>query len=331
MIRLMALLMALLFLGGCYVTVYEETKLVSGKHKEGAEMAVAEKSKDVVMVADDQVGIIGTFYEGESKKGAILLHMLGKDRKSWGSFPARLQEEGYNVISIDFRGHGQSGLDMGEFTDGDFNSMVKDVAAAKQVLLENGVEEVYIIGASIGANTALNYAASDKSIKGIVLLSPGLDYRGVKTDASIKLYSGRNLLVVASEDDTYSADSAKKLDSVAPGGQLVLYSGSEHGTDMFSGKPLEELIVQWLKSPSYIEDPGKPTAAEGCRDDDDCVREECCHASSCTTKDKMPDCSDILCSMECSPGTMDCGQGRCVCSSGICEADLGRLLPKEVI
>jgi len=30
------------------------------------------------------------------------------------------------------------------------------------------------VGASIGANVALNYAASDPSIKAVVLLSPGL-------------------------------------------------------------------------------------------------------------------------------------------------------------
>ncbi len=290
--RLVPLLFALLLIAGCAT---EETLLSSSP-----------EGRDVALTAEDGVGLKGTFYPGGSD-GVILLHMLEKDRNSWGSFPATLNAEGYSVLAIDLRGHGESALDARGFTANDFNSMTRDVKAAKDFLTKEGADSIYIIGASIGANTALNYAASDKSVRAVVLLSPGLDYRGVNTGSSIKTYGGRELLIVASEGDSYSADSSRRLDSVARSSELMVYPGNEHGTNMFASKPLDELIVQWLNF-------------GGCRKDDDCVPDNCCHAYSCTTKDRALDCSDALCTMDCAPGTMDCGQGSCKCVDDVCKA-----------
>ncbi len=52
----------------------------------------------------------------------------------------------------------------------------------------------------------------------------------------------------------------------------------------------------------------------------DCVKATCCHASECVTKSRAPNCNEIMCSMECAPGTMDCGQGSCQCIEGNCQA-----------
>jgi len=59
-----------------------------------------------------------------------------------------------------------------------------------------------------------------------------------------------------------------------------------------------------------------------CTSNADCVPAECCHQSSCIHKDFAPDCSDVMCTMECAPGTLDCNQGTCMCIGGICEAVL---------
>ncbi|MBN1386417.1 hypothetical protein JW968_05595 [Candidatus Woesearchaeota archaeon] len=58
-----------------------------------------------------------------------------------------------------------------------------------------------------------------------------------------------------------------------------------------------------------------------CAEDADCVPSECCHATECVHKDFAPDCSGIMCTMNCEPGTMDCG-GRCVCEAGRCTAQI---------
>ena len=55
-----------------------------------------------------------------------------------------------------------------------------------------------------------------------------------------------------------------------------------------------------------------------CDEDSDCVPAQCCHAVDCVIKEKAPDCSRIMCTMECMPGTLDCG-GSCACIAGRCE------------
>ena len=62
------------------------------------------------------------------------------------------------------------------------------------------------------------------------------------------------------------------------------------------------------------------TDLDSCNTDSDCVPAACCHANSCTNKNYKPDCKGIMCSMECSSGTMDCGQGSCKCQNNKCTA-----------
>ncbi len=60
-----------------------------------------------------------------------------------------------------------------------------------------------------------------------------------------------------------------------------------------------------------------------CSTDEDCVAEQCCHATSCINKDYSPDCSGIFCTMVCQENILDCGQGRCGCIEGRCSAVMG--------
>ena len=53
--------------------------------------------------------------------------------------------------------------------------------------------------------------------------------------------------------------------------------------------------------------------------EESCVPDTCCHATSCVNENLAPDCSEILCTMECKPETMDCGQGSCIWENGNCE------------
>jgi len=55
-----------------------------------------------------------------------------------------------------------------------------------------------------------------------------------------------------------------------------------------------------------------------CVQDIDCVQAQCCHATDVVNKENRPDCSGVLCSAECTPGTMDCGQARPSCIEGAC-------------
>ena len=207
--------------------------------------------KDVKFTTDDGWTIAGTFYKGHKNDTILLLHMLGRDRRDLDRLAKEINLRGYPVLTIDLRGHGESTQfsntqrKYSAFTQDDFRSMPKDVEAAKSFIQEQNKTMSAIVGASIGANTALNYAATDKSIKTVVLISPGLDYRGLGIMEAAKIYDG-SALTIASKEDVYSADSSKKINDALTGKKdLNILTGGAHGTDILSTEINNE-VVSWI-------------------------------------------------------------------------------------
>ena len=203
-------------------------------------------SEKINLKTEDKVNIVANFYNSDSEKAVILLHMLGRTKEDWNNFANSLLKENYSVLALDFRGHGESSGHLTEFSEKDFNNMILDVKEAKKFLVNNGKTKISIIGASIGANTALNYASKDKDIRTIILLSPGLNYRGINTEKTIKDYKNK-ILIIASEDDPYSLDSSKRLNELNKNSELKIYKQGGHGTRMFSSTDLEKVLISWLK------------------------------------------------------------------------------------
>lgn len=181
------------------------------------------------------------YYKASSSNGRalILLHMLGRNKGDWQKFALFLKNKGYSSIAIDFRNKGNATEQM----------LLQDVDSALKFLKEKKYNNIGIVGASIGANIALNFADVNKDIKAVILLSPGLNYRNVKTEGTMKTYSGRPVLIIASYEDKYSAQSSKTLDKIAKeNNKLILYSGAGHGTNMLlNEKKLKEEIYRFVK------------------------------------------------------------------------------------
>ena len=121
--------------------------------------------------------------------------------------------------------------------------MVQDIDAVRSVIVNKGISRLSIVGASIGANVALNYATQN-DVKGLVLLSPGLDYRGVRGDIVLN----QPFMIVASQDDTYSAESAQEIASINQNANLVLYDNVGHGTNMFVEPELAQRMLDWIST-----------------------------------------------------------------------------------
>ncbi len=207
---------------------------------------------DIGMVTEDGVRIKGTYYRpaAANAPGIVLLHMLGRHREDWDAFARTLQDAGYAVLAIDLRGHGESEGQR------EWSKMTKDAAIAVDFVRsrsETDPDRIALIGASIGANLAINYAAEDPEIRGVALLSPGLDYRGVTTPEAVKAYGKRPLFLAASSEDRYAYGSAQELGRLATGPvQLLLLDGQGHGTQML-GKDngLEEALLNWLREGAF--------------------------------------------------------------------------------
>ncbi len=178
--------------------------------------------------------------------GIILLHMLGSNRQIWESTGMidALRLQGYAVLAIDMRGHGETGGDRDWALAREDFSMIYDQFV---MFPEVDAAKTAVIGGSIGSNMSLALGVDRPQIQTAILLSPGLDYRGVTTDDLIVQYEDRPILIVASEEDGYSADSSRTLFETAVNAELEIFNGAGHGTTMLSNEPfLEELIVNWL-------------------------------------------------------------------------------------
>lgn len=199
---------------------------------------------DVTLTTSDNVNIASTFYPGsDNSKGVILLHMLSRDRKDWDVFAKKLSDAGFSVIAIDLRGHGDSDYSFKMFSPDEFNDMTKDVSAAFTYLGNKGITRVAVVGASIGANVALKYLALNDQVRTGILLSPGLDYRGVSIE---NINVNQPVLIVAAEDDAYSLKSSEQI-AAGFNGELRTYEKAGHGTNMLKEKPeLEGIMIDWI-------------------------------------------------------------------------------------
>ena len=216
---------------------------------------VAQKdSFDIGMVTEDGVRLKGTYYRpaATDAPGVALLPMLGRKRGDWDAFARQLQDAGFGVLAIDLRGHGESEGQR------EWRKMTKDAAIAVDFIRsrpEIHPDRIAILGASIGANITINYAALDAAIRGAALLSPGLDYHGVTTPDAVKAYGKRPLFLAASSEDAYAYESVQELSKLAAGPvQLVLLDGQGHGTQMLGRENgLEEALLKWLREDVFGE------------------------------------------------------------------------------
>jgi dienelactone hydrolase len=216
---------------------------------------LAATTQEVSFQTDDGVAIAGSLYlPGRPGPGIVLVHALSRTREDWSAVAARLADAGFVVLAIDLRGHGASApLPEGTSLD-DLTKMMADVKAARAFLSarrEAVPGRVGFAGASIGANLAILMGGIDPTVRSLALLSPGIDYRGLRPEAAMKKYGERPALIVASQEDNYATSSARKLAVAGPGigiRDLRILSGAGHGTAMMTRQPdLAGSLVDWFR------------------------------------------------------------------------------------
>ena len=106
-----------------------------------------------------------------------------------------------------------------------------------------------IAGASLGASLGAMAAAGDPSVRSLALISPSLDYRGLRIEAPMKQFGGRPALLIASNHDPYAARSVRELTKDAAGRRETRFSDiTAHGTALLArdGDTVRALI-EWFQ------------------------------------------------------------------------------------
>jgi alpha-beta hydrolase superfamily lysophospholipase len=197
--------------------------------------------------------VAATFYEPDRRPApaVVLVHMLGRSRRDWEGVASALASAGIAALAIDLRGHGESTAPTGGEADrSKLAPMAADVRGAARFLETRADivrDRIGIAGASLGASLAALVAAENTSVRSIALLSPALDYRGVRIDAAMRKYAPRRALLVASRDDPYAWRSMRELAKDQPARQMVLLDRAGHGTAMLSREEsLVQTLVDWF-------------------------------------------------------------------------------------
>ena len=201
------------------------------------------------------------FYLAPSSGAYVFInaHGLGSDRNEWGPFQDKLKSAGHGYLSLDLRGHGKSRTCGGKevkymfFSEADWNAASLDIGTAAAWLKKRGLSPLKMVfcGASVGANLVLK-AAAEGGIKpaAVILLSPGLEYAGVKTEGYFSAPREFRVLSLAARTDLYAWESVLRLNRAAMEKGLTAYSMEAtggHGVNMFKYPSVIPAILAWLE------------------------------------------------------------------------------------
>ncbi len=217
--------------------------------------------------------------------GVLLFHQSNRTRKEWADVAGQLAAAGINTLTVDSRGHGESG---GQESHGEARKKQwpLDLDAAFQYLISQpgvkrdviGIGGAGVIGVENSVETARRH--SDQ-VKSLVLLSGETSRDGLQF---LRQASQLPELFVVADDDEYppivEAMELLYVTASSPSRKFVHYSASHeapwlwyepfdigkvpakggHGTDLFKPHPeLPGIIVDWFVT-TLIKTPGHAPA-----------------------------------------------------------------------
>jgi pimeloyl-ACP methyl ester carboxylesterase len=198
--------------------------------------AATPKGERVSFKAADGQPVTGAILRsaGRRSPALVLLHMRDGGADQWDFFQAPLRKAGFTTLAYDGRG----GLDETE--------LLKEVQGAVRFLRARGTKSIGVLGASIGATTALLASSTlgPGRLGAAVALSPA------DSPAIIELQSGgryhpQSALMLSDSREKTSVDN---LFSGARRSRRAVAEISGHGTALLSDPRVRTQVIDWLRA-----------------------------------------------------------------------------------
>jgi pimeloyl-ACP methyl ester carboxylesterase len=195
----------------------------------------------VSFVAVDDTTLEGDFREGQRPRGVILSHMHGGSHEDWDDFADSLVANGYAVLKYDFRRTG----DVQD--DDDVERAPIDLRAALAFMQSRDIEEIFLVGASMGGTASLIVAADgDPDILGVVAMGAPARYLGMDAVAVARNVQVPVLFIVSAEDTEGPAEAQLMSADMTADNETMVLDGALHGTDLLSGPDAEAVTARIL-------------------------------------------------------------------------------------
>ena len=239
-----------------FVTAFAVTALFltsCGGGSSAALSAAVGASEPITFTTDDGVQLAGRLFgPADARAGVVLAHMLPADQRAWYPFAQRLAEQGFRVLTFDFRGYcpgGDGGCSEGTKQ---VDAAPSDLQAAVDRLRADGVERVGIAGASMGGTAALLVAAEDpRGIPAVVSVSAPqvIDHLAVGPEVLTQA-AGAKLFIAGLGDPSGAVAAADAMSAMSPQpSHEEIVTDDAHGTDLLTsaqGEHVQELIEGWF-------------------------------------------------------------------------------------
>jgi len=210
--------------------------------------AAAGKSVSItvpVAPGSPQTIVLDAVERGRGSIGVVLAHMLGSSQLAWAPILPTLLDQGFHVLTFDFRGHGLSGGTR------DPSRAAIDLKGAIAKIRSLGASRVLVVGASMGGTAAI-VAAATEDLAGVVSISAPAQIDRLDAAAAMTKVREPKLFIVGRGDDARYTDGARSLFAAAsqPKTIRVVDGTAAHGTDLLVdakvGSQVRKLIVDFL-------------------------------------------------------------------------------------
>jgi len=104
----------------------------------------------------------------------VVLHGTGESKSDYLEIGSNLSKRGYDIILVDLRHHGRSGgkfITCGAKEKEDVSRIVDTLVIEKKI----AAKPVYVLGFTLGAATAIQYAAIEENVAGVIAFAPWKD------------------------------------------------------------------------------------------------------------------------------------------------------------
>lgn len=193
-------------------------------------LAAVAHAETVQIQTEDGLRLDARLFEASPDAVAILTHMYPSDQTAWFTTARELQQRGISVLTLNFRGYGES---EGEK---DASTLDRDIRSAIDFARARGYQRIALVGASMGGTASIVVAAREP-VDGVFALSAPLEFQSLDAAAAISSVTAP-LMLVAAEDDisaAYSLDTMAKRAELRDERWLIL-EGTAHGTDLLKSE-----------------------------------------------------------------------------------------------